>query len=356
MTNDTTTLSGALLEMKDQLIYELGQKGVTATYDPNTGLLGLISKISDIQTGGGGGGVPCYNVSFTDKSLSYGDYDFSANAQKGDLEIYLQYQYAPYEGGVVTLTDGTNTYSLTTDANGKATLKPTLASASTTFTASYTNTSASKTVNESTYHHIDKCDNSNNMNLYDSSTLVYEASTATNHPTCAISYNSTQNAYDIHTTTSSTTSYYSMIPIIATAGKTNYIVDMWFKQNKSYSSNEVGLFVINTQGGTSDKGYGISANTYYNRFYGKALARNSSSTTTVDITAGTMSVGTWYHLRLKVTDAKMEGWMFDSNGNQWGYVSSTASVPNKQLGILQRGGSASNTTNYIKEIKVRSIA
>ena len=49
MTNDLSTLSGALLEMKDQLIYELGQKGVTASYDSSTGLLGLIGEISNIQ-------------------------------------------------------------------------------------------------------------------------------------------------------------------------------------------------------------------------------------------------------------------------------------------------------------------
>lgn len=54
MTNDTTTLSGSLDEIKDQLISELGDKGVTATYSQSTGLLGLVSKIGDIQTGGGG--------------------------------------------------------------------------------------------------------------------------------------------------------------------------------------------------------------------------------------------------------------------------------------------------------------
>ena len=54
MVNDLTTLSGSLDEMKDQLITELGDKGVTASYSSSTGLLGLISKIGDIQTGGGG--------------------------------------------------------------------------------------------------------------------------------------------------------------------------------------------------------------------------------------------------------------------------------------------------------------
>lgn len=53
MVNDTSTLSGSLDEMKDQLISELDDKGVTATFDSSTGLLGLIGEISNIQTGGG---------------------------------------------------------------------------------------------------------------------------------------------------------------------------------------------------------------------------------------------------------------------------------------------------------------
>jgi len=50
MTNDLTTLSGSLDEMKDQLISELDNKGVTATYSAQTGILGLVSQISNIQT------------------------------------------------------------------------------------------------------------------------------------------------------------------------------------------------------------------------------------------------------------------------------------------------------------------
>ena len=52
MVNDLTTLDGSLDEMKDQLISELGDKGVTATFDSSTGLLGLIGEISNIQQGG----------------------------------------------------------------------------------------------------------------------------------------------------------------------------------------------------------------------------------------------------------------------------------------------------------------
>ena len=54
MTNDLTTLSGSLDEMKDQLIDELDNKGVTATFNQSTGLLGLIGEISNIQQGGSG--------------------------------------------------------------------------------------------------------------------------------------------------------------------------------------------------------------------------------------------------------------------------------------------------------------
>ena len=52
MVNDTSTLSGSLDEMKDQLIDELDNKGVTATFSASTGLLGLIGEISNIQQGG----------------------------------------------------------------------------------------------------------------------------------------------------------------------------------------------------------------------------------------------------------------------------------------------------------------
>ena len=91
MTNDLTTLSGALLEMKDQLIYELGQKGVTASYDSSTGLLGLIGEISNIQQGGGS----CYHIEFSEDS-------YVAVGGSATLEISLQENYAPKSGATVS--------------------------------------------------------------------------------------------------------------------------------------------------------------------------------------------------------------------------------------------------------------
>ena len=82
MTNDTSTLNGLLLEMKDQLIYELNEKGVTVNYDSSTGLLGLIDKIGDIEQGQG-------FVSFDNITTEFnytrkrGDYGFSVDIPSG---------------------------------------------------------------------------------------------------------------------------------------------------------------------------------------------------------------------------------------------------------------------------------
>ena len=138
MTNDLTTLSGALLEMKDQLIYELGQKGVTASYDSSTGLLGLIGEISNIQTGGGS----CYHI----------ELDNSAYTTTGSLTVSatLQSNYQPLSNATVTFTGGTSTVTATTDSNGVATATVNFSSSGT-LTASYSNVSDTATVTVQTY-------------------------------------------------------------------------------------------------------------------------------------------------------------------------------------------------------------
>ena len=111
MTNDLSTLSGALLEMKDQLIYELGQKGVTASYSSSDGLLGLIGKISEIQTGGGGS---CYKVTFDNAS-----YNTSGSVT---VSVTVLKNYSACVGETVTFTSSTSTTTTaTTDSNGVAT-------------------------------------------------------------------------------------------------------------------------------------------------------------------------------------------------------------------------------------------
>ena len=104
MTNDTSTLQGSLDEMKDQLIDELDGKGVTATFDSTTGLLGLIGEISNIQQGG----TSC-------PKLVMGDFT-TANAS-GTGSVSLNYSGNGYpiacfvyvDGGAYNNTSGGNT-------------------------------------------------------------------------------------------------------------------------------------------------------------------------------------------------------------------------------------------------------
>ena len=133
MTNDTSTLNGSLLEMKDQLIYELGQKGVTATFDPSTGLLGLISKIGDISQSS-------YHIEFNSSS-------YEASGGSATISCTLQEDYAPKSGATVTFTGSdSSSYTGITNNLGVATATVTGLSSNTTFTCSYGNVSDTCTV------------------------------------------------------------------------------------------------------------------------------------------------------------------------------------------------------------------
>ena len=354
MVNDTDTISGALQEVIDRLETNLQAKGVNATYNASTGILGLVDRIDDIsQSSGGGGGVSCYNISFTNHSLTYGDWDFTNNRHCANLEIYLQYQYQPYANATITISDGTNTYTATTDNNGLARLKPPITESSTTFTASYTNTTDTITVTKSTFLFKDECSSAAGLSNYGEYVQLYTSTSGT--PSCALSYDSTMNAYDIHST-NTTTSYFSMIPITSMAGKTNYIASMEIYQNKSYSSNEVGFYCDNSEDNTS-YGYGALLVVYYNKVYGRRLiATGSSTANNYPIEDYTMAVQTWYRLELEITDSLCKYRLYDMNGDLITKASYTQAISNKQLGLVQKGGSVANTTNYIRNIKIRSIA
>ena len=351
MTNDLTTLNGSLQEVIDRLESNLADKGVTATFDSTKGILGLVDEIQNIETGGTG--VPCYNVSFTNNSLSYSDWSFVTNGHIAYLEVYLQFQYQPYANGVVTLSDGTNTYTATTNANGIAVFTPTVTENTTTFTATYTNTSDTFTVAKSTFLWTDKCDSATNLTGYGSSVPVYTSTSG--NPSSSLSYSATKNAYDLHSTNTGT-SYFSMIPITSLNGKTNYVAEAMFQQSKSYSSNEVGLFIRNSSD-TTVYGIGVLFVVYYNRFYVRRLNATQSSTSknqTLDNI--TLAINTWYKLRMTVTDTVMKFELLKEDGSLIYEYSYNQALANKQFGLIQKGGTVANTTNYVKNIKVRSIA
>ena len=335
---------------KNLIAYNLTQKGVQAS--GTEGLTSLANKILDIQTGGGSG-VPCYKVEFTSNSWDYTDWDFTTSSHFVHLEVYLQYQYEPFSG-TVTVSDGTNTYSVTTNAQGIGTLKPPITANLTTFTASYTNTTDTITVKKSTFIHIDKCDSASGLTGYGSSMALYKGSNSAGAPACQLSYSSSDNAYDLHSTNTSTT-YYSMIPITSISGKTDYVVDALFK-GASKSNNEVGIFVAD---GSNQANYGIGVLMYVygNKYYVRRLSTTATSTSknqTLD--AGTLNGTDYFRLHMEVDDTGVYTAMFDDEDNLIYEYSYAQTISNKLLGLVQRGGSATNTANRVKHIKVRSTA
>ena len=355
MSNDTSTLDGALQELGETMAANLTTKGVTAS--ASDGLTTLANKILDI-TGGGGSGVPCYKVEFTNKSLNYSDWDFTNNGHCAVLEVYLQYQYEPYSG-TVTISDGTNTYNVTTNAQGIGTLNPPITANSTTFTASYTNTSDTITVTKSNFLYVDACNSSSNLSNYGSSVMLYRGSSKTGNPASTISYNSTMNAYDFHATNTST-SYFSMIPITASslASKTNYVAEVMLYTNANYSNAEVGVYVRDEQMTDSTEGFGSTMMNYNNRLYGRKLkVTQSTANNTINLESGATPYQHWYKVKLYVTDSRIDAEWYDANGNQlYDRFGIALSISNKQFGLLMKGGSVANSTAYVKNIKVRSTA
>ena len=134
MTNDTSTLSGSLDEMKDQLISELGDKGVTATFDSTTGLLGLVSKIGDIQTGGGtscpklvqgtfttgstGGSTGSVSINYTGSGYPIAILIYPTGGISNTDNTSWATEVARYDVGMVAMVKAVTTTTPTYDTSG----------------------------------------------------------------------------------------------------------------------------------------------------------------------------------------------------------------------------------------------
>ena len=140
MVNDTSTVAGALQECIDHLEDNLAAKGVTASYAPSTGMIGLIDEILNIQTGGS-----CYHIEFSEAS-------YVAVGGSATLEVMLQSNYAPLSGATVTVTGSDSSlYTGITNSNGVANVTVENVSGTVNFTCSYQNVSATCVVNGSSY-------------------------------------------------------------------------------------------------------------------------------------------------------------------------------------------------------------
>ena len=290
MTNDLTTLSGALLEMKDQLIYELGQKGVTASYSSSDGLLGLIGKISEIQTGGGS----CYHI----------ELDNSAYTTTGSLTVSATVlkNYSACVGETVTFTSSTSTTTTaTTDSNGVATATISF-SGSTTLTASIGGVSDTATVTvQQGYLFYDDC-TSDRSSEYANASI--QASSRTNYLT--LTYNS--NGYYTIQATNNEGNHYAKW-ITALDGKDNIRFSCEVSTNSFNGTNRFGIIVGDVNNYKSER-YHIANKTL------EHLKQSGTTTETViDSHSLSLTANAWYNMEYIVQGTSYTYTISDMSSN-----------------------------------------
>ena len=324
MSNDTSTLSGALLEMKDQLIYELGQKGVTASYDSSTGLLGLIGRISDIQTGGS-----CYHIEFSESS-------YTAVGGSATLEVYLQSNYQPLSGATVTVTGSDSSlYTGITNSQGLAEITVYNITGTVTFTASYSNVTDTCTVIGESYLFYDACDSSAGLTNYGTSILLEGGSNAT------MTYDSAENAYKI--TTPDTKSKCIPIDVLTDVDNFKFEADI-----KSVSRFGLGFSV---SGGTGN-GCVIGFSADSDNLYGWKYTNGIFGTLFSDI-SGLVDTG-YLHIIVTVEGTSLDVSITDTNNTTKTKTATLPSYSTRYIGI-GLGAGISNQNGYIKNIKVESL-
>jgi len=127
MTNDISTLNGALTELGETMASNITSKGVTAS--ASDGLTTLADKI--------------LNIAEDDIITITANRPYITSTEKTDLIVHLTDGLGqPLSNKSVTVTDGTNTYNGTTNTDGNFTIYNVSISADTTFTATYGTISA----------------------------------------------------------------------------------------------------------------------------------------------------------------------------------------------------------------------
>ena len=334
MVNDTTTVAGALQECIDHLEDNLAAKGVTASYAPSTGMIGLIDEILNIQTGGS-----CYHIEFSEDS-------YVAVGGSATLEVMLQSNYAPLSGATVTVTGSDSSlYTGITNSNGIATVTVSNVSSETVFTCSYSNVSDTCTVTVQQYLFYDACDSASGLSNYGSSVLVRGS-----NATCTLSYDSTNNCYAL----SGSGNYHSAIPIPLLNDIDNYSIEADFKCSSNQELCTIG-FVIRDYNNTSiqSKSFQLKGN---GKFRDDSYLIDSDKGYTTYETLSYSPYSYWVHMRLEIngTSVKVE---LSYNGTIFKtYNLTTQSITNRQLALFlfcERGTTTSKC--YVKEIKAESL-
>ena len=328
MTNDTTTLNGALQELGETMASNLVTKGVQAS--ASDGLTTLAGKILDIQTGGS-----CYHIEFSEAS-------YTADSGSATVTIYLQANYEPLPNATITLSDGSSQYSCITNSNGVATYSFSNVSSDLTVTASYSNVTASCTITVgSTVYFYDDA-SIDNTALYDT-TSDWSGATLTYH----------------------SDGYYIM-KMTSTAIKNIWISGLSVPNNVKITCDMKITTTTNTQSGivvmNSSKNKGIAP--IYEYQGGRSGYAFSTLTTTQthgtkiksDTYLSQSQINNWVTLELIINGSAITYNLYDSSSNVLATYSTTYSdldSSNNIVGLVHSYNN--NMVTQFKNLKVESL-
>lgn len=332
MTNDTSTVAGALQECIDHLEDNLAAKGVTASYAPSTGMIGLIDEILNIPT------CSCYHIEFSKDS-------YVAVGGSATLEVYLQSNYAPLGGATVTVTGSDSSlYTGITDNNGRAIVTVPVNS-DTTFTATYNNVTDTCTVTVGpSYLFYDACDSASGLSNYGSSIQMYKGS-----GTGTISYNSTQNSYYI----TGNDGYAIIIPIIPMENLDNYKLTFQYKHQSTGAFCQPSVFVYDKNVSSYPTVYGV-------RHRGDKIINCQKFANNVDTSANQVTVSDasnqWFTLEMTKNGTNLSFKIKNSSDAviyDKTYNSESLNATACALGMWTEQGQSYGW--YMKEIKAESL-
>lgn len=319
-------MNGALLELGETLASNLEAKGVSAS--ASDGLTTLANKVLDIQTGGGS----CYHIEFSEDS-------YTATGGAVTLECIVQQNYAPLANATVTLSDGTSQYSSITNSDGVATFSLTGLTSSGTYTCSYSNVSDTCTVTVQSYLFYDACDSSSGLSNY--GTPIGVGSNITQNYT---EYNSTQNAYYVHTNGD-----WGIIPITALTGADNYKISMLVKTKGTNGANRGGFGFIASDSTNVFPCWKIEGNGACN--YTLKQGSSEPNTKVCDTTSPSSN---WYKIEVSKQGTSYTCKVYNSSDTLLGTHTTTVDLGSSvRCGLYRVGGSSYGA--YVKEIIAEPI-
>lgn len=355
MTNDLTTLSGALLEMKDHLENNLSSMGVDATYSSTDGLIGLIDEITNIAPSVGG--LELTTSITLEKNLLIvaeddnvvlsatvnGDYDDTSQTNI-DLKGYLQ-------GATVTFKEGNNILGTAiTNTNGIATYTiNNITSGTHTYTAIFNGTgtdynSATQTItfNVESYYINDRCTSNAGLSNYGESILFLDPNTNTQNSTNTLTYLSDEYLL------SGTGNYFSGREIVPLRGIGNVKLRIKFKLQASSAFNQLLIICDENDPSTS------STHPYCARVRNdKKLQYFSFNSETTIYTHSAYFNSDWYYLETTKNGTDWTITLYDNNLNQLytdtRTLSTMTGTPKWYFGLQTEKGTTYSV--HIKEIK-----